>query len=41
LSHVSPRSEKRAFLLGQRHAFEFWGGVPRMAVYDNLKPAVL
>ncbi len=22
-------------------AFEFWGGVPRIAVYDNLKPAVL
>jgi len=41
LSNVFPRSEKRAFLLGQRHAFEFWGGVPRMAVYDNLKPAVL
>ena len=36
-----PTQRQEAFLLGQRHAFEFWGGVPRMAVYDNLKPAVL
>jgi transposase len=36
-----PTERQEAFLLGQRHAFEFWGGVPRMAVYDNLKPAVL
>jgi transposase len=36
-----PTQRQDAFLLGQRHAFEFWGGVPRMAVYDNLKPAVL
>src|SRR6266700_2134260 len=36
-----PTLRQEAFLLGQRHAFEFWGGVPRMAVYDNLKPAVL
>jgi transposase len=35
-----PTQRQGAFLLGQRHAFEFWGGVPRMAVYDNLKPAV-
>ncbi len=35
-----PTQRQDAFLLGQRHAFEFWGGVPRMAVYDNLKPAV-
>lgn len=36
-----PTQRQEGFLLGQRHAFEFWGGVPRMAVYDNLKPAVL
>jgi len=36
-----PTQRQEAFLLGQRHAFEFWGGVPRMAVYDNLKSAVL
>jgi len=36
-----PTQRQEAFLLGQRHAFEFWGGVPRIAVYDNLKPAVL
>ncbi len=36
-----PTQRQEAFLLGQRDAFEFWGGVPRMAVYDNLKPAVL
>lgn len=36
-----PTQRQDAFLLGQRHAFEFWGGVPRLAVYDNLKPAVL
>lgn len=36
-----PTERQEAFLLGQRHAFEFWGGVPRLAVYDNLKPAVL
>jgi len=36
-----PTQRQEAFLLGQRHAFEFWGGVPRLAVYDNLKPAVL
>jgi transposase len=36
-----PTQRQEAFLLGQQHAFEFWGGVPRLAVYDNLKPAVL
>lgn len=36
-----PTQRQEAFLLGQRHAFEFWGGVSRIAVYDNLKPAVL
>jgi transposase len=36
-----PTQRQEAFLLGQQHAFEFWGGVPRTAVYDNLKPAVL
>ncbi len=36
-----PTQRQEAFLLGQRHAFEFWGGVARIAVYDNLKPAVL
>jgi transposase len=36
-----PTQRQEAFLLGQRHAFEFWEGVPRLVVYDNLKPAVL
>jgi len=36
-----PTQRQEAFLLGQQHAFEFWGGVPRVVVYDNLKPAVL
>ena len=35
-----PTQRQEAFLLGQQHAFAFWGGVPRMAVYDNLKAAV-
>ena len=35
-----PTERQDAFLLGQRWAFEFWGGVPRSVVYDNLKPAV-
>ena len=26
-----PTQRQEAFLLGQRHAFEFWGGVPRTA----------
>jgi transposase len=37
---VFPTERQDAFLLGQRWAFEFWGGVPRSIVYDNLKPAV-
>jgi transposase len=36
-----PTERQERFLLGQRHAFEFWGGVPTTVVYDNLKPAVL
>lgn len=36
-----PTARQDCFLLGQRHAFEFWGGVPLTVVYDNLKPAVL
>jgi transposase len=35
-----PTQRQDAFLLGQQQAFAFWGGVPRMAVYDNLKAAV-
>src|SRR5690348_6244732 len=37
---VFPTERQDAFLLGQRHAFEFWSGVPRTVVYDNLTPAV-
>lgn len=37
---VFPTERQDAFLLGQHWAFEFWGGVPRSVVYDNLKPAV-
>lgn len=37
---VFPTERQDTFLLGQRCAFEFWGGVPRSIVYDNLKPAV-
>jgi transposase len=29
------------FLRGHRAAFEHWGGVPRVVLYDNLKSAVL
>jgi transposase len=36
-----PSERQDCFLLGQRHAFEFWGGVTTTVVYDNLKPAVL
>ena len=36
-----PTERQDCFFLGQRHAFEFWGGVPTTVVYDNLKPAVL
>jgi transposase len=35
-----PTERQECFLLGQRHAFEFWGGVPQQVLYDNLKPAV-
>src|ERR1700746_1067585 len=35
-----PTERQDAFLLGQRWAFEFWGGVPKSVGYDNLKPAV-
>ncbi len=35
-----PTERQDAFLLGQRWAFEFWGGMPRTVVYDNLRPAV-
>ncbi|CCF83962.1 hypothetical protein [Nitrolancea hollandica] len=31
-----PTARQDCFLLGQRHAFEFWGGVPLTVVYDNL-----
>ncbi len=37
---VFPTQRQDAFLVGQQQAFAFWGGVPRTAVYDNLKPAV-
>lgn len=37
---VFPTERQECFLLGQRHAFEFWGGVTATVVYDNLKPAV-
>ena len=29
------------FLRGHVHAFQMWGGVPRVVLYDNLKSAVL
>jgi transposase len=29
------------FLQGHQHAFDFFGGVPRVLLYDNLKSAVL
>lgn len=35
-----PTERTEAFLLGQRHAFEAWGGVPAHCVYDNTKTAV-
>ncbi|MDQ5852928.1 MAG: IS21 family transposase [Chloroflexota bacterium] len=35
-----PTERQEAFLLGQRHAFEAWGGVPQHCVYDNTKAAV-
>lgn len=33
-------ARQEAFFQGQRHAFEFWGGVPGTVTYDNLKSAV-
>lgn len=36
-----PTERQDCFLVGQRDAFEFWGGVATTVVYDNLKPAVL
>ena len=35
-----PTERQDAFLLGQRHAFEFWCGVPQHAVFDNTSAAV-
>lgn len=35
-----PTERQEAFLLGQRHAFEAWGGVPSQCVYDNTKALV-
>ncbi len=35
-----PTERQEAFLLGQRHAFEAWGGVPRQCVYDNTKALI-
>lgn len=33
-------ARQETFFLGQRNAFEFWGGVPGTVTYDNLKSAV-
>jgi transposase len=35
-----PRCTLEFFLEGHRRAFEFFGGVPRLIVYDNLRSAV-
>ncbi|MDQ3930164.1 MAG: IS21 family transposase [Chloroflexota bacterium] len=35
-----PTERRDSFLLGQRHAFEFWEGVPGHCVYDNAKARV-
>ena len=35
-----PRETMEFFLEGHRRAFEFFGGVPRRIIYDNLKAAV-
>jgi len=37
-AHLYPRQE--AFFEGHRLAFEFFGGVPKRVIYDNLKTAV-
>jgi excisionase family DNA binding protein len=36
-----PRETREFFLEGHLRAFEFFGGVPRRIVYDNLKAAVI
>lgn len=35
-----PHQAQEAFFAGHRAAFEFWGGVPKAVVYDNLGTAV-
>ncbi len=35
-----PTERQESLLLGQRHAFEAWGGVPTPCVYDNTKALV-
>lgn len=35
-----PTERQEAFLLGQQHAFEAWGGVPAQCVYDNTKALI-
>jgi transposase len=35
-----PCQPQEAFFTGHRQAVDFWGGVPRMIVYDNLTTAV-
>jgi transposase len=35
-----PTERQDSFLMGQRHAFEFWGGVPQSAIYDNTNAIV-
>ena len=35
-----PTQRYESFLMGHRLAFEFFGGVPRRLIYDNLKTAV-
>ncbi len=35
-----PSQRKEAFLEGHLEAFKFFGGVPRVLIYDNLKTAV-
>ena len=34
-------ARKESFLRGHVQAFETWGGLPRVLLYDNLKSAVL
>lgn len=35
-----PHQAQEAFFAGHRAAFEYWGGVPKAVVYDNLATAV-